>query len=119
MGASPGFRRRKRRLPRRNGAIYALMDLVRWKGPIEQVPHPSEQVGTGPRLGEERQRGIERVFAAPRPGIATGEEERRRPPFAAVDLIEAVPTEARHHEIGEHEVDRLRVLAQQVQRFDA
>src|SRR5712691_8551039 len=83
---------------------------------VEHVPHSRQQIGARPRLREERQRRVEWFFTTPASGIATGKEEGSLAAFAPVDLIEPAATEPAHYEIGENQLDRRGMVAEQVQR---
>src|SRR6266513_2768536 len=92
--------------------------LARTFHSIQHLPDPRQEVGARPRLRQEWQRRIERVLSPPATRVTAGKEKRRLSSFAAIDLIEPAAAQPAHHEIGEDQVDRRGVLAQQLQRLE-
>src|SRR6266545_6088392 len=85
---------------------------------VQYLTDARQQSGAGPWLWQEGQRRIERVFSPPRSGVAARKEEGGLAPFPAVALIQPAPTQPAHDEVGEDEMDRRRVLAQELQGFN-
>src|SRR5439155_333623 len=77
-----------------------------------------QQIVRRPGLAQEGKRRVEPGAAsAVRIRVAAREQEAHRPPFAAQGVVQRSPTEARHYEVGEDEVDGRPSLPQHLERL--